>query len=463
MLAKAIAIVLAASVALAVAAAPPTAPPRGVPSSSDAAAAASRDTATADDVIVVLDDGADPLAVAAEMGVTVTHVYRNLFTGFSGTLPAPAMAAARSVPSVRTIFEDGRVHAEGQTVPTGVERIGTPLQPDGQHLAIPSPIDAGIAILDTGVSPVPDLTIAGGISCIGAKASPAKTNKGKKKSRHGKQRKRGGRHHGKRRSKSKSRPQGGVPAWADNNGHGTHTAGIAAAIDNDQGVVGVAPGARIWAVKVLDAKGNGTFSDIICGLDWVVKHKSAIDVVNLSLSGQGSEKTCQTSVLHRAICQTVAAGIPVVVAAGNQGVDARTRVPASYNEVITVSAIADSDGKPGHAGPPTCLGHADDTVAPFANFGAAVDIAAPGECILSLFPDGSTRVQSGTSESTPVVTGAIARYVASYRAAHGVRPTPAQSRTWLLTKASRPQDSAQGFSGDPDEHHEPVLWLNGDS
>ena len=80
---------------------------------------------------------------------------------------------------------------------------------------------------------------------------------------------------------------------------------------------------------MLDEKGGGSFSDVICGLNWVVTHGGTIDVVNLSLSGAGSDGPCESSALHQAICNVVHSGDPVVVAAGNQGTDASTRVPAS--------------------------------------------------------------------------------------------------------------------------------------
>lgn len=405
------------------------------------------------EVIVVLEDDEDPLAVARELGVKVTHVYRHVFTGFAGTMPAETMTEARAARSVQRIFEDGPVQAEAQTIPTGIRRVGVPLDPDGDHLTIPSPVDADIAILDTGVTGSADLTVEGGTSCVHA----AKTDEKKDKRKHGKGKQ--GKKHDRKHDRRHNRHNSQRVRWEDNNGHGTHTAGIAAAIDNDQGVVGVAPGARIWAVKVLDARGRGLISNVICGLDWVVKRKATIDVANLSLSGPGSDEGCRGTAFHRAVCMTVEAGIPIVVAAGNQGTDASTRVPASFDEVIAVSGFGDSDGQAGGTGSQTCSGRDDDTFLDFSNFGEDVDIAAPGDCILSLLPNGDLQEFSGTSEATPHVTGAIANFVASFLAAEGARPTPAQTLAWLLTDASRPQDSAEGFTGGPGASHEPVLWL----
>src|SRR6185312_9310655 len=99
------------------------------------------------------------------------------------------------------------------------------------------------ATLDTGVDPThPDLNVAGGYNCTSSNTS----------------------------------------AWADDNGHGSHVAGTVAARDNSTGVVGVAPGARIWAVKVFDSTGSGSVSDIICGINWVVQHAGTIKAVNFS-------------------------------------------------------------------------------------------------------------------------------------------------------------------------------------
>jgi len=425
----------------------------------------------------VLDDGADPVAAARDMGVQVTHLYRYVFTGFSGIMPAAGVALARTARAVEGISPDGRVQAEAQTIPDGVARAGLPQDADGEHLAVASPIDADIAILDTGVTPRADLDVAGGKTCVNDKAKTDSKHGKNKKDKHGKKgkhgkkdkkhggkkdkngKKGGKKHNGKNRSGGNGQSNGN--SWEDDNGHGTHVAGIAAAIDNDQDVVGVAPGARIWAVKVLDSRGSGSFGDVICGLDWVVAHKDTIDVVNLSLSGSGSENDeCNSSGFHKAICGVVDAGIPVVVAAGNQGRNASTRVPASYDEVITVSAIGDSDGKPGSNGPNTCFGNRDDTFANYSNFGDDVDIAAPGDCILSLSNTGDPHRESGTSEASPHVAGAIADFVASFTAEHGRRPTSEESRDWLLSdEASTPQNSSDGFSGDPDSHAERLLWL----
>jgi subtilisin family serine protease len=433
-----------------------------------------------EEVIVVLEEGADPVATAQELGVEPTHIYKDVLTGFSATMPAAAVEEARASGVVKQISQDGRVQAENQVVGTGVLRVGVPHTPGSPNLAIASPIDADIAILDTGVSRG-DLYVRGGKSCIDEKQKVKKKKKSKGKKGKGKknntaelerqemEKEKKGKGKGKNnkgknntggKKKNKNKKKGNKPKlWLDDNGHGSHVAGIAAAIDNGDGIVGVAPGARIWSVKVLDENGSGSFSDVICGLNWVVQASGTIDVVNLSLSGSGNDGPCASSALHQAICNVVGSGIPVVVAAGNQGTDASTRVPASFDEVITVSGMADSDGAPGHAGPGTCTGQPDDTFLPFSNYGADVDIAAPGDCILSLGKDGNRRQQSGTSSASPHVAGAVAHFIQTFTRSNGFRPSPDQVRTWLLTEASKPQNSEFGFSGDPDGVPEPMLWL----
>jgi subtilisin len=430
--------------------------------------AAQESPANGEEVIVVLEDGADPIATAQELGVEPTQIYDEVFTGFAATMPAEALAEASASGTVEQISRDGRVQAEAQVVGTGVLRVGVPPTAGSQHLDIASPIDADIAILDTGITAAGDLNVAGGQSCVTATQEQGKKDKNKKNKK-----KKGNKHKGKKGKQSKNKKnkknkknnkrkkKGNKEAtsgssWADDNGHGTHVAGIAAAIDNDRGIVGVAPGARVWAVKVLAADGGGSFSDVICGLDWVVANRNTIDVVNLSLSGQGSDGPCESSPLHQAICNVVESGITVVVAAGNQGTDASTRVPANFDEVITVSAMADSDGAPGHEGLATCSGQEDDTFFFFSNFGLAVDIAAPGDCIASLWKDGTIRLESGTSAASPHVAGAVADYISSFS---GTRPMPDQVRTWLLTEASELQNSDVGFSDGHDSSAERMLWL----
>jgi len=379
------------------------------------AAPALQDDTGAEDVIVVLDEGADPEETASELGVEPTFVYDGVINGFAARIPQRKLEAARRRGDVARIDRDAPVRKFAQITPTGVDRIDADVNPTAQINGDGGAVNVDIAILDTGIARHRDLTIAGGYNCVDG---------------------------GKRRE------------WSDRDGHGTHVAGIAGARDNTRSVVGVAPGARLWAVKVLDDRGEGTWSSVICGLEWVYKHRSRIDVVNMSLGGVGNDGRCSGSAMHKAVCQVVnRGGIPVVAAAGNAGVNADKIVPATFKEVITVSAFADCDGEPGGGGA-VCAGEEDDTFASFSNFGPDVDIAAPGVAIRSTFPKRNTRPFSGTSQAAPHVTGAIALCLSQYPGA-----SVADVRGWLLAEASRPQGSPVGFTRDRDNVAEPVLFL----
>ena len=176
----------------------------------------------------------------------------------------------------------------------------------------------------------------------------------------------------------------------DGNGHGTHVAGTIAAIDNDQDVVGVAAGATVVAVKVLDDRGSGSYSGVIDGIDYVASNASAGDVANMSLGGGTSDA------VDDAVRNAADQGIMFAIAAGNDGADANNYSPArvEYNNVWTVSATDDTD-----------------TFASFSNYSGPTDppieFAAPGVDILSLWLSGGTNTISGTSMASPHVAGLL--------------------------------------------------------
>ncbi len=338
-------------------------------------AAASPPTAT-QDVIVVLEDGADARAVASSVAsahaADIGHVYEHALTGFSASLPSAAVAALSARADVAYVEVDRAVSIAAQTTPTGVERIfanTTELdidQTDDQR------VDVDVAVIDTGIDfEHPDLDVVGGVNCAS-----------------------GG-------------PFGGncSAGGDDDHYHGTHVAGTIAALDNGEGVVGVAPGARLHAVKVLNSQGSGYTSWIVAGIDWVAANASTIEVANMSLGGAGFSQA-----EYDAIQGAVNAGVAFAVAAGNESDDANNYSPGGFDNVLSVSALADFDGLPGGNGSPTCRTDQDDTLADFSNWGTAVDVAAPGVCILSTFPleQGSYASISGTSMAAPHVAGALA-------------------------------------------------------
>lgn len=171
----------------------------------------------------------------------------------------------------------------------------------------------------------------------------------------------------------------------DDNGHGTHVSGIIAAENNDFGVVGVAPNAKIYSLKVLDRRGSGYLSDIIEALDWAVANN--MQIVNMSLG-----TSVDVISFHEAIKRVNSAGIVQVAAAGNSGPGANTvNYPAAYPEVIAVSATDSSNNVPS-----------------WSSRGPEVDLAAPGVNVYSTYLKGKYQTLSGTSMAAPHVTGAAA-------------------------------------------------------
>src|SRR5262245_47518665 len=176
----------------------------------------------------------------------------------------------------------------------------------------------------------------------------------------------------------------------------------------------------------------------------------------MSVAKSGSDdRNCGIAnhdVLHQAICRLYRAGITVVAAAANEHASASNYVPASYNEVITVSALADTDGRPGGLGGHRCYSwggyDVDDTFADFSNYGSDVDLIAPGKCIWSSELGPTYGYMSGTSMATPHVTGAVALYKASRPMA-----TPAEVRESLRYLGN----FGWKTSTDPDSTHEPLL------
>ena len=196
-----------------------------------------------------------------------------------------------------------------------------------------------------------------------------------------------------------------VTGGDDDHFHGTHVAGTIGAIDNGIGVVGVAPGARIWAVKVLSSSGSGYSSQIVAGIDWVAANSATIEVANMSLGGSGFSQA-----EYDAIQGAVNKGVAFAVAAGNDDADANNYSPGGFDNVLSVSALADFNGVSGGGAASTCRADQDDTLADFSNWGPEIDIAAPGVCILSTYPleQGEYGTISGTSMASPHAAGALA-------------------------------------------------------
>ena len=263
------------------------------------------------------------------------------FPAVKGVLGAARSAAAEAGPlagePVRT--KEGSAPQPRSEVPWGVARVKAAYawsRTTGKGVKV--------AVIDTGVdSSHPDLAAnyAGGYNAIDPESSPM-----------------------------------------DGHGHGTHVAGSIAAVYNEAGVVGVAPGARIYGVKVLDEDGGGSYETIIAGIAWAAQNR--MQVVNMSLGGPSS------AALEKAVKRAAAAGVVIVAAAGNDP-EAPVSAPASYREVIAVSASTSQDG-----------------LASFSTIGPEIAFIAPGHEIISTWPGSKYAKLSGTSMSSPHVAGLAA-------------------------------------------------------
>jgi subtilisin family serine protease len=172
----------------------------------------------------------------------------------------------------------------------------------------------------------------------------------------------------------------------DQNGHGTHVAGTIAAIDNNIGSLGVAPGSLVVAVRVLDRRGSGTTSGVIAGIDYVAANGNNGDVANMSLGGGVSTS------LDNAVIAAASTGIKFVLAAGNESDDANNHSPAraNGNNVYTISAMNSSDNW-----------------ASFSNYGSPVDFCAPGVSVYSTWKGDGYNTISGTSMAAPHAAGVL--------------------------------------------------------
>ncbi|MFH0969805.1 MAG: S8 family serine peptidase [Patescibacteria group bacterium] len=247
---------------------------------------------------------------------------------------------------VEALVKEGFVAVKGvsfqpvEVLPWGVDRVDAELVWPSGNTA--DPIKVGI--IDTGISNThPDLlaNVKGGVNTI----NPRKN-------------------------------------WNDDNGHGSHVAGIVGAIDNTIGAIGVGPAIDLFAIKVLDRNGSGYLSDVIEGIQWAVAHN--MQVVNMSL---GTASDIQS--FHDAVIVAKNAGVVVVAAAGNSG--GSVIFPAKYQETIAVSATDQNN-----------------VIASWSSRGPEVDLAAPGVSIYSTYKGTGYATLSGTSMAAPHVAGSAA-------------------------------------------------------
>jgi subtilisin family serine protease len=294
---------------------------------------------------------ADANRAAQSVGARVKHVYSVAIRGFAADLPAQAVERMKaSNPRIAYCEQDqvvttGPVTAQGaptfnamaEETPWGIARVG-----GGATGTF-----ATAWVIDTGIAPHGDLNFDSA------------------------------------RSRSFIRDTSPI----DQNGHGTHVAGTIAARSNGTGVIGVAPGAPVVAVRVLDRRGSGSNSGVIAGVDYVAANGKAGDVANMSLGGGVS------TALDQAVVKAASGGVRFALAAGNESGDANLSSPGRANgtNVYTVSAFA--------------IG---DKWASFSNFGnPPIDYAEPGVSIKSTWLNGGYNTISGTSMATPHLAGLL--------------------------------------------------------
>jgi hypothetical protein len=318
--------------------------------------------------------------------IKVKEVYSNVLNGFScySTHENVEKFERQNCTKLVGCDKDGVVKANVQTVGTFIPRLGVQNSSRAagtRRPAFPLPNNIYAIVIDTGIlESHPDLR---------SKIS---------------------------RTYSRNFTTSNRSRWNDDNGHGTHCAGIIGAQDNTIGIVGTAPNVNLIAVKVLNRSGSGSYSNVIAGVNYVAQWKTANPtlkgVVNMSLGG-GVSQPLDTSIQN--LINNY--GITVVVAAGNESQNAENSSPARTPEAITVGAYNDRD----------------NILASFSNFGSKVDLQAPGVSIRSCWLNNGYKVLSGTSMAAPMVAGAIVDMIANpaYSAY-----TPVQIRDKLVADAT---------------------------
>ena len=374
--------------------------------------------------------------VAKFTGGRVGHIYHKAIRGFSIHVP-PGIVKSQILAQdgIISIEPDLEVELCAQTLPTSVDRIDIDLYNIAKIDGIDERIDVDIAVIDTGIDiDHPDLNVAGGVRFVP-----------------------------------------GPVSYDDDNGHGSEVSGVLAALDNGFGVVGAAPGARLWAIKCFDRNRSGSGSDILAGIDWVAANADTIEILNMSWSG-----THQAPLHRTAIQSCVNAGVVCFSAAGNDSKDIYgadglfgtndDTWPAYFPEVAAISAMADSDGVSGGFGGATSYGgYADDSFAGFSNYsttvtgsnpvdspGKAIDLLMPAVDIYSTFMNGGYSYDTGTSLASPLAAGLAALYIAENGRAYNAAGVYAIRQ--VLINSGVLQSNLRGLtvSNDPDSYDENI-------
>ncbi|QFZ17986.1 S8 family peptidase [Saccharothrix syringae] len=334
--------------------------------------------------IVKLKDGSAASAdkLAKQYGGQVDTVFSKALNGFTVSLPEQAAKRLAANPAVEYVEQDQvfTTQATQSNAPWGLDRIdqrNLPLSTTYNYTSTGSGVN--VYVIDTGVR-ISHTTFGG-------------------------------------RARNGYDAVENDSVAQDGNGHGTHVAGTIAG-----STYGVAKGATVYGVRVLNDAGSGTTADVVEGIDWVTNNHVKPAVANMSLGGGAS------STIDAAVRRSIAAGVTYAIAAGNSNANASNYSPARVTEAITVGATTSTDAR-----------------ASYSNYGSVVDIFAPGSSILSSWNtgDSATNTISGTSMATPHVAGAAARYLQNNRSA-----TPAQVQSYLVGQATTGVVGSPG-SGSP--------------
>ena len=285
-----------------------------------------------------------------QYGGEIKYAY-HIIPAIAATVPENVIKQLRADPNVRYVEEDGIIKAIGETLPWGIDRIDAELvHPYNKGTGVK------IGIIDTGIDlDHPDLAVKADVTFVA-----------------------------------------GTTSGDDDNGHGTHCAGVVAALDNDIGVIGVAPEAYLYAIKVLDSNGSGYLSDVVAGIQWAIDN--GIEVISMSLGTSSNYQSMQDA------CDAAYANdIVVIAAAGNAGNRSgrgdNISYPGKYSSVIAVGATK-----------------SDDSRANFSSTGPDLELMAPGVDIYSTWKNSDYNTISGTSMACPHVTGTAALVKVAYPA-----------------------------------------------
>jgi subtilisin family serine protease len=400
------------------------------------AAAGANGTPIPGQYIVVLKDDADVSDAAADhrrnADAQVLQTYGAAIRGYAARVSEGGLGRIKSDPRVDFVMQDREGQAaQTQTLPAGINRIEADLRaafaPTPEVPATPG----DVAIFDSGIElSHPDLNVAGGVNCLGS----------------------GPYHDG---------------SYNDQYGHGTHVAGIVGAKNDGEGVVGVAPGVRLWSVRTLNQYGGGSASSQLCGIDWITANAAAlgIKVVNSSqvLFGKPDDNNCGYTAgdaMHKAICQSVAAGITWLFGAANTTGDFKTVAGSSYDEVLTVTGMGDGNGQPNVPTSSTfscrlindgkSQTHTDDKYGSYSKY-STVDnhhtVAAPGACVYSTWKGNTYGHATGTSMASPHAAAVTHLCIIGGQCTG----TPAEIIQKIRSDAaaSTLSNSRYGFAGDP--------------